>query len=108
MGAQTVGQIQRMRVNLSVVGACSVEVDRGLGATDAEEAAVKGAMLAAGSRRIVASLNERLEAPAPFLIATLGEVDQLVLEADAAADVLARLRKLERGPEIKLAGKPRT
>jgi DeoR/GlpR family transcriptional regulator of sugar metabolism len=107
LGAQTVGQIQRLRVNLSVVGACSIEVDRGLGATDAEAAAVKQAMLAAGSRRIVASINERLEAPAPFLIAPLAEVDQLVLEADAAPDVLARLRKLDRGPDIKLAGRPR-
>jgi DeoR/GlpR family transcriptional regulator of sugar metabolism len=107
MGAQTVAQVQRLRVNLSVVGACSVEVDRGLGATDAEEAALKQAMLSAGSRRIVAILNERLEAPAPFLIAPLGEVDQLVLEADAAPDVLARLRKLERAPEVKLADKAR-
>lgn len=107
LGAQTVGQVQRLRVNLSVVGACSVEVDRGLGAGDAEEAALKGAMLAAGSRRVVAILNERLEAPAPFLIAPLGEVDQLVLEADASPDVRARLAKLERGPDIRLAGRPR-
>ena len=35
-------------------------------------------MLAAASRRVVAVLNERLEAPAPFLIAPLSEVDQLV------------------------------
>jgi DeoR/GlpR family transcriptional regulator of sugar metabolism len=107
LGAHALGQVQRLRVNLAVVGACSVEVDRGLGATDAEEAALKGAMLAAGSRRVVAALNERLEAPAPFLIAPLGEVDQLVLEADASPDVQARLRKLERGPEIRLAGRAR-
>jgi hypothetical protein len=60
-------------------------------------------MLAAGSRRVVAALNERLEAPAPFLIAPLGEIDRLVLEADAAPDVLARLRQGERAPEIVLA-----
>jgi DeoR/GlpR family transcriptional regulator of sugar metabolism len=103
LGAQTVAEIQRLRVNLAVVGACSVEADRGLGASDAEEAVVKQTMLAAGSRRVVAALNERLEAPAPFLIAPLGEIDRLVLEADAAPDVLARLRQGERAPEIVLA-----
>jgi DeoR/GlpR family transcriptional regulator of sugar metabolism len=90
-------------VNLAVVGACSVEADRGLGASDAEEAEVKGAMLAAASRRVVAALNERLEAPAPFLIAPLSDVDQLVLEADVAPDVLARLRQAEPAPDIRLA-----
>ena len=68
---------------------------------------VKQAMLAAGSRRVVAALNERLEAPAPFLIAPMGEVDQLVLEADCAPDVLARLRRLDPAPDIRLAGRAR-
>jgi hypothetical protein len=51
LGAQTVAEIRRLRVNLAVVGVCSVEADRGLGASDAEEAEVKAAMLAAASRR---------------------------------------------------------
>lgn len=104
LGAHTVAEIRRLRVNLAVVGACSVEADRGLGAGNSEEAEVKGAMLAAASRRVVAALNERLEAPAPFLIAPLSEVDQLVLEADVAPDVLARLRQAEPAPDIRLAG----
>jgi DeoR/GlpR family transcriptional regulator of sugar metabolism len=103
LGAQTVAEIQRLRVNLAIVGVCSVEADRGLGASDAEEAVVKQTMLAAASRRVVAVLNERLEAPAPFLIAPLADIDRLVLEADAAPDVLARLRRGERAPEIVLA-----
>ncbi|QJE00417.1 DeoR/GlpR transcriptional regulator [Massilia forsythiae] len=105
LGAHTVAEIRRLRVNLAVVGACSVEADRGLGASDAEEAAVKAAMLAAASRRAVAVLNERLEAPAPFLVAPLAEIDRLVLEADAPADVLARLRRLDPAPEVLLAGR---
>ena len=105
LGAHTVAEIRRLRVNLAVVGVCSVEADRGLGASDAEEAVVKSAMLAAASRRIVAALNERLEAPAPFLIAPLSEVDRLVLEPDVAPDVLARLREVKPAPEIQLAGR---
>jgi DeoR/GlpR family transcriptional regulator of sugar metabolism len=105
LGAHTVDAIRRLRVNLAVVGVCSVEADRGLGAVDAEEAAVKQAMLAAAGRRVVAVLNERLEAPAPFLIAPLQEVDQLVLEADCPPEVLACLRQLDPTPDIKLAAK---
>lgn len=105
LGAQTLAEVQRLRVDVTVVGVCSVEADRGLGASDAEEAVLKGAMLAAGSRRVVAALNDRLEAPAPFLIAPLADVDRLVLEADAAPDVLARLRRGERVPEIVLAAR---
>lgn len=105
LGAHTVDAIRRLRVNLAVVGVCSVEADRGLGASDAEEAAVKQAMLAAASRRVVAVLNERLEAPAPFLIAPLQEADQLVLEADCPPEVLERLRQLDPTPDLKLAAK---
>lgn len=107
LGAHTVAEIGRLRVDLAVVGVCSLEAERGLGASDAEEAALKAAMLAAGSRRVVAVLNERLEAAGPFLIAPLQQVDQLVLEADAAPALLERLRGTEGAPEIKLAGKVR-
>jgi DeoR/GlpR family transcriptional regulator of sugar metabolism len=86
---------------------CSVEAERGLGASDAEEAILKQAILAAGSRRVVAALNERLEAPGPFQIAPLSEIDRLVLEADAAPSVIARLREGERAPEIVLAARSR-
>jgi DeoR/GlpR family transcriptional regulator of sugar metabolism len=108
MGAHTVAEIGRLRVDLAVVGVCSVEAERGLGAGDAEEAALKAAMLAAGSRRAVAVLNERLEAAAPFLVAPLAQVDRLVLEADAAPAMLARLRGIEHAPDIKLAAKVRS
>ena len=108
LGAHTVAEIGRLRVDLAVVGVCSLEAERGLGASDAEEAALKAAMLAAGSRRVVAVLNERLEAAGPFLIAPLQQVDQLVLEADAAPALLERLRGTEGAPEIKLAGKVRS
>ena len=103
LGAHTVAEIGRLRVDLAVVGVCSVELARGLGAVDAEEAALKRAMLAAGSRRAAAVLNERLEAAAPFLIAPLQQLDQLVLEADAAPALLERLRAIDGAPEIKLA-----
>ena len=96
---------RRVDVDLAVVGVCSVEAGRGLGAGDAEEAALKAAMLAAGSRRAVAVFNERLDAAAPFLIAPLEQIDQLVLEADVAPAVLARLRQAEHAPDIKLAAK---
>jgi hypothetical protein len=40
-------------------------------------------------------------------IAPLADIDRLVLEADAAPDVVARLRKGEHAPEIVLAARSR-
>lgn len=107
LGAHTLAEVKRLRADLAIVGVCSVEAGRGLGASDAEEAALKAAMLAAAGRRAVAALNERLETAAPFLIARLDQVDQLVLEADCAPAVLARLRQGGHAPDIKLATKVR-
>jgi DeoR/GlpR family transcriptional regulator of sugar metabolism len=75
-----------------------VEARRGLSATHADEAAFKAAMLAHSGRRAAAVLNDRLEAPAPFHIAPLAQLDYLVLEHDAPAEMVDGLR--ERHPDL--------
>jgi len=107
LGAHTMAEIARLRVDLALVGVCSIETGRGLGAGDAGEAALKTAMLAAANRRMAGALNERLQTSAPFLIAPLQDLDQLVLEADCPPAVLARLREGAQAPEIKLAARVR-
>ena len=103
LGAQAVAEIGRIHADLCIVGVCALHAQQGLYAADPEEAHVKRAMLAASSRRAAAVLNERLLDAAPFAIASLPELDHLVLEADAPPDVLARLRETTGGPDILLA-----
>ena len=105
LGAQAVAEIGRIHADLCIVGVCALQPDRGLCASDPEEALLKRAMLAASGRRAAAVLNERLLDAAPFAIAPLSELDHLALEADVPADVLARLRETGDGPDILIADK---
>jgi len=105
IGAATLAEVQRLRPDLALVGVCAIDPARGLAASNAEEAALKGAMLAVSVRRAVAALNERFDDSAPFLFGALGEIDHLVLEADAPPDTVATLRARYPALDLKLTTK---
>lgn len=108
LGAWTLAELQQLRADLCIVGICALDPERGLATADAEEAGIKAAMLSGSVRRAAAVLNERLADSAPFLFGRLAELDHLVLEADAPADIIARLRQAHPGLDIKLAARART
>lgn len=93
VGAATLAEVARLRVDLALVGVCGLDPARGVSASDPEEAALKNAMFAASSRRAVAALNERFDDSAPFLFGALDEIDHLVLEHDAPPASIATLRQ---------------
>lgn len=101
LGARTLADVQALRADLCIVGLCSLAPDR-LGASNDEEAVLKRAMLAGGTRRGAAVLNGRLTTPAAFSIGTLDDLDHLVLEADIAPGLLDSLRR-QGGPDLILA-----
>ena len=105
VGAATLLEVQRLRADLALVGVCGLDLERGLGAANPEEAALKGAMLAGSARRAVAVLNERLEGGAPFVFGALADLDHLVLEADAPPDAVHTLRTACPALDIKFTGK---
>ena len=105
IGASTLAEVQRLRPDLALVGVCAVDPARGLAASNADEAALKQAMLASSVRRAVAALNERFDDSAPFLFGALDEIDHLVLEADAPSDSVNTLRKRYPALDIKLTTK---
>lgn len=105
IGASTLAEVGRLRPDLALVGVCAIDPARGLAASHPEEAALKGAMLAASARRAVAVLNERFDDSAPFLFGALDEIDHLVLEADAPLAAIASLRERHPALDIKLTDK---
>jgi len=105
VGAATLAEVARLRVDLALVGVCGLDPARGVSASDPEEAALKHAMFAASSRRAVAALNERFDDGAPFLFGALDEIDHLVLERDAPAATIATLRRHHPALEITLTTK---
>jgi DeoR/GlpR family transcriptional regulator of sugar metabolism len=93
VGAATLAEVARLRLDLALVGVCGLDPARGVSASDPEEAALKSAMFAASARHAVAALNERFDDSAPFLFGASAEIDHLVLEHDAPAASIALLRQ---------------
>lgn len=93
VGAATLAEVARLRLDLALVGVCGLDPARGVSASDPEEAALKSAMFAASARHAVAVLNERFDDSAPFLFGAPAEIDHLVLEHDAPAASIALLRQ---------------
>lgn len=83
VGANALMQVQRLRADVYLPGACAVDTETGVWALDAEEATLKRAMLACSSRVIVAATDDKLGARATWQVAALDEIDDLVLTTTA-------------------------
>jgi len=84
--------VQRLRADVYLPGPCAVDGDTGVWAMDAEEATLKRAMVACSSRVIVAATTEKLGARGNWQIASLDEIDDLVLTTTAPPALAARFR----------------
>ena len=92
VGAEALAQVQRLRADVYLPGACAVDADTGVWAMDGEEATLKRAMLACASRVIVAATTEKLGARGVWQVAALDEIDDLVLTTSAPAALAERFR----------------
>ncbi|WP_027135203.1 DeoR/GlpR family DNA-binding transcription regulator [Geminicoccus roseus] len=98
-GTGVTDAIRQIRADLCLLGACSLSADDGLASVFADDAVVKRTMIEVSGRVVTAVLNDKLGASAPFTIAPLAALDQLVIEADAPAALVERIVGDE-GPEI--------
>ena len=83
IGARAIRDLRDIRADICLLGACAADAATGITAFDAEEAEFKRMMLERSERAIVALTNDKLSTVAPFGIAALAEIDDLVIEADA-------------------------
>lgn len=81
LGAEALAQIQRLRVDVSILGVCAVDSSKGIWAMNSEDAALKRGIVAASSRVIVTASSEKLGAQGTYHVATLSEVDDIVVDA---------------------------
>jgi len=91
-GASAVAQLQQIRFDLAFVGACAIDVDAGVTVFDSEDAAFKRAVLSASGQIAAAVTNEKLGTMAHHRVATLSQLDWLIVEADATEQRLAAIR----------------
>ena len=83
VGPETIAQLQLVRPEALLVGACSVHPELGLTLREREEAQVMRALAERADRIIVLATAEKLGTAAPYVVA--GRIDTLVSDADATA-----------------------
>ena len=81
-------QVLELRPDLLLLGICAIDADDGLAAFHSEDAQMKSALLERSSSVAIAVLNEKLSASAPFQVAAVDVVADLVVEADAPPQVV--------------------
>jgi len=94
VGAIAIEAIQRIRADVFFIGVTGVHAVEGLTTADAEEAAVKRALIGRSAETIVLASPEKLGAVSPYLIAPVAEITALITNpevADAAVQPFQRL-----------------
>ena len=82
-----------MRIDLTFLGACALDDAALVGAFSFEDAAWKRELVAASRTIAVAATNEKLGAAARFAVVAGGELDHLIVEADADPSAAGALRR---------------
>jgi DeoR/GlpR family transcriptional regulator of sugar metabolism len=82
-------QVLELRPDLLLLGICAIDADDGLAAFHSEDAQMKSALLERSGSVAIAVLNEKLSASAPFQVAAVDVVDDLVVEAEAPKRVVS-------------------
>ncbi|MDA0183662.1 DeoR/GlpR family DNA-binding transcription regulator [Solirubrobacter phytolaccae] len=83
VGADTVAQIQTLRPDTCIVGACSIHPELGLTMREREEAQVMRALVERSRRVVALATTEKLGTAAPYVVSE--RVDVLVSDASASA-----------------------
>ena len=94
VGALAVEAIQRLRADIFFLGVTGVHALEGLTTADAEEAAVKRALIGRAAETIVLASPEKLGAVSPCLIAPVTDATTLITSAEVPKAVLKPFERL--------------
>ncbi len=92
VGHRVAEELARVRADLCFFGAASLDPGSGAGSLDYEEVQAKRAMIAVAARVVAVLSGEKLGTASPFVVASMAEIDVLVTDATAPADVVERCR----------------
>lgn len=92
LGGRTLEQLREIRADLCFPGACALDAGCGTWAMDAEEAALKRAMIAASGITVIAATTEKLGPEGAYRVATADQVDHVLLDRNAPSEVVDGLR----------------
>lgn len=94
LGARALRDIEDIRFDVAIIGACAIDLAVGLAAFDFEDAGFKRVAARSASIVIAAVTNEKLNTTAPFGIIPMARLTHLVIEADAPEKVASALISL--------------
>ena len=81
VGADTVASLDRLRADVAFVGTNALSQGHGLSTPDADEAATKTALVAAGRRVVVLADSSKVGRESAVRFAPLADIDCLVTDA---------------------------
>ncbi len=91
VGAETVAALATLRVDVAFLGTNGFTAERGCSTPDAEEAAVKRAIVAAARRVVVLADSSKFDVDYLRAFATVSEIDVLITDNGVAATEQQRL-----------------
>ena len=92
-GARALRDLEGIRADVAFVGTCGLAAEAGLTVFDAEEAAFKERIVASSARIVAALTTDKLGTAAPFAFAPADALHDLLVEAEAPAELLHRLER---------------
>jgi DeoR/GlpR family transcriptional regulator of sugar metabolism len=94
VGAAAIESIGRIRADIYFMGVTGIHAEVGLSTGDFEESHIKRALMNAAAETIVLASPEKLNAASPYVIASLQEVDGMVVPAEVPEEALVSYREL--------------
>jgi len=94
VGAMTVEAARQVQADWFFLGVTGVHPQVGLSTGDAEEAAIKRALMARAADTVVMASPEKLGAASPWVIAPAHEISHLIVPQETPADTLAAWAQL--------------
>lgn len=93
VGAETVASLGDLRADVAFLGTNGLTLEHGLSTPDAEEAAVKRAMVGGARRVVVLADSSKVGVESPVRFATIEQLDVLVTDSGIDQEVRAALER---------------
>jgi DeoR/GlpR family transcriptional regulator of sugar metabolism len=82
--ASAVQMVQQMNIDRCFIGACAISQQSGLSVFDLADATFKRAVLACSEHSVLLALTDKFATRAPYKVATINEIECVVVEHDLA------------------------
>jgi DeoR/GlpR family transcriptional regulator of sugar metabolism len=91
----TIGQMAAVHADLCFLGACSIGLEFGVGAIEADELPIKQQMIESSAKVIALAAKEKFSAAAAFSVCPLNAVDTIITDQSPPQSLLDRYQAIQ-------------